>query len=402
MSWETAWLLLALILRLAFALKLGGRFSQIDEGLVDTQAWRHLSASGHLLIPKPGPALFSAVFYAAFGYDRIFPRLGQAFVATATAGMIGRMTAELSGSARAGRWALALAAVYPFFVYYSGLLMSETLYLAFLVPGLWWLCSSLKDEGRSAWKAPAAGLALGLAAFSRSEGAPIALLIWAGAFVYCLRGRWPWRAWVLAVLCWALPLAGWSVYMKAATGEASPDKHGGLTLLIGTMFFDENEVDTTLAFKALESTPLYAQAMALDEQSRDAFYYRKSFDFMREHPVTIARQAARRFFNFWRFYPRPDKVFLTSSGTDPSAGFPRWLLAAVSLAFEPWLIVLGLWGLARLARRAELFPIPLFVLATMGVHLISVSQMRYRLPVAPFLILGAVSLLAGVQRLRKA
>ena len=403
LSWEEAWLFLALAVRVAFALKLGGRQYQIDEGRVDPLIWSHLSSSAHVLLPKPGLNLFCACFYALFGYDRLFPRLGQAVLGTLTVWMVGRMTAELSLSPRAGRWSLAISAVYPFFVYYSGMLMSETLYLAAIVPGLWWLCSSLVDGGRAAWKAPAAGLALSLAAFSRSEGAAIALLIWAGALIFCWRKRWPWRAWALAVLCWALPLAGWAAYLKAETGGGSPDTHGGLTLLMGTMFLNENEQDTQFAFEALRRAPFYAQAMSLGAQERDAFYYRQSFLFMREHPGEMAGQWARKFVNFWRFYPRRDKAFLIAEGgADPSAGLRRWMLVVISLCFEPWLILLGLAGLWKLARRPSLFPIPLFVLGTMGVHLISVSQMRYRLPVMPFLILGACSLLAGGQLLRKA
>jgi len=403
LSTESFWVAVALALRVAFAMKLGGRQVQIDEGLVDLEAWTRVSALGHLVIPKPGPELFNACIYAVFGYDRVFPRLGQALVSTATAWMIGRMTADLSGSPRAGKLALAVAAVYPFFIYYSGMLMSETLYLAFLVPGLWWLCMSLGDGGRAGWRAPAAGSALALAAFARAEGAPIVLAIWAAALAFCWRSRWPWRSWVLAVLCWALPLAGWSFYLKAATGESSPDKHGGLTLLIGTMFLDENERDTGLAYEALRHAPFYEEAQRLGEQDRDVFYYRKSFEFMRENWREVPAQWARKSLNFWRFRPRSDKVFLTAGGTDPSAGVPRWALAAMSLGFEPGLILLGFVGLGRLVvRRPALLPLPIFILGTMAVHVVVVSQMRYRLPVMPLLILGACVLLSEIQGLRKA
>ena len=70
-------------------------------------------------------------------------------------------------------------------------------------------------------------------------------------------------------------------------------------------------------------------------------------------------------------------------------------LAGVSLLVEPALILGGLAGLWGLRRRWEtLLPLPLFLLGTMGIHVIVVSQMRYRLPVMPILILGLASLLA--------
>ena len=78
----------------------------------------------------------------------------------------------------------------------------------------------------------------------------------------------------------------------------------------------------------------------------------------------------------------------------------RNLLVAASLAFEPLLILGGFWGLWLLRdRAATLFPIPLFILGTMGIHILVVSQMRYRLPVMPFLILGAA--FAAARRLAK-
>jgi len=52
----------------------------------------------------------------------------------------------MTGSKSAGRLALAISAIYPFFIYYSGMLMSEPLYLLFVTGGLWALCASIKKR----------------------------------------------------------------------------------------------------------------------------------------------------------------------------------------------------------------------------------------------------------------
>ena len=63
---------------------------------------------------------------------------------------------------------------------------------------------------------------------------------------------------------------------------------------------------------------------------------------------------------------------------------------AVSLACEPALFIGGFWGLWGLRRSwGRLAPLGLFLLGTMAIHVISVSQMRYRLAVMPILILAA-------------
>ena len=117
---------------------------------------------------------------------------------------------------------------------------------------------------------------------------------------------------------------------------------------------------------------------------------------MRDNPGRVARQWCRKSVNFWRLYPRTDKVYREDSHSHPGAGLGRAALVAVSLACEPALIIGGFWGLWGLRRRwGALFPLGLFLLGTMAIHVVSVSQMRYRLPVMPILIFGAAAGLAA-------
>lgn len=391
------WLLLAAVLRLAFVLKAGGRFHQIDESGFDAIAWNlartgTLSAGGPPVTAPPVPVAFFALCYRLCGHGLLYPRLAQALVSAGTAGLVGRMTARLSGSSAAGRLALIAAALYPFFIYYSGMVLSETLYLAALVPGLWWLCESLQDRGASWWRPAAGGLALAAAALCRAEAMPVAAVIWAAGLGACLLGRWRWRACLAAVLAWSLPLAAWCGRNRMAAGSFALDLHGGVTLLHGTLLFDDNEIDTSVAMAALEKQPFYQGSLALPPAQRDRLYLRQGLAFMRDNPGRVARQWARKFVSFWRFYPRTDKAYHESARSHPGAGLGRGALVAVSLACEPALIVFGLWGLWGLRRRwGELFPLALFLLGTMAVHVISVSQMRYRLPIMPLLILGAAA-----------
>jgi hypothetical protein len=309
--------------------------------------------------------------------------------------VLGRMTASLCASRRAGRLALVLASVYPFFIYYSGMVLSETLYLAAVIPGLWWLCASLQERGAS-WRLPAAGgLALATAALCRPEAMPIAGLLWLAGLVAWLRGRWSGRALGAAVLAWTLPLTVWCARNRAAVGVFALDTHGGLTLLHGSLLFDENEKDTALAMAALEKMPFYQESLSLPRDKRDRIYLRHGLAFIREHPGRVAGQWLRKAATFWRFYPRTDKVYREGPYSHPGAGLGRAALVAVSLACEPALIIGGFWGLWGLRRRyGELYPLGLFLLGTMAIHVVTVSQMRYRLAVMPILMLGAAAAVA--------
>lgn len=400
LSNEWAWLGLALALRAGFALWLGDGYYQTDEGgyvggARQFAATGLFGAGGQAFSGPPIPMAFFGTFLR-FSERLLWPRLGQAVVGTAAAWLIGRMTLSLTGSRRAGLAALAIACVYPFFIYYGGVLMSETFYVALSAAGLWALCASLADRGASLRTASAAGLLLAAAALCRAECAPITAVLWLAGSAACLTRRWRWKALLTGAACWLLLLGLWCARNKAVGGRFSLDDHGGMALIHGTVLFDSNEIDTGVAMREFGETDLYRQAMALDPVSRDRFYIKTGLEYMKAHPGRTLRQWGRKAVNFWRFYPRLDKRYADSPSNNPNAGFGRLTLAGVSLLVEPVLILGGLAGLWGLRRRWEtLLPLALFLLGTMGLHIIVVSQMRYRLPVMPVLILGLASLLAG-------
>ena len=394
---DSSWLLLALALRLGFALSLGDRFHQTDE-VGFSEFARNLAFSGYLgkdgepWATPPIPSAFFAACFRLLGHNLLFPRLAQALISAGTAWLLGRMAGGLTGSPRAGRLALAAAAVYPFFIYYSGMALSETLYLAFVVPGLWWLCASLRERGRSWRLAAAGGAALAAAALCRPEAMPIALLFWLAGLAACVSGSWSRKALCAAVLAWTLPLTLWCARNRAAVGVFALDTHGGLTLLHGSLLFEENEKDTAHAMAALEKMPFYQESLSLPVPRRDGVYLRAGLAFMRDNPGTVLGQWARKTVNFWRLYPRLDKPYREDVFSHPGAGLNRAGLVAVSLACEPVLILGGFYGLWGLRRRwRELHPLGIFLLGTMAIHVVSVSQMRYRLPVMPVLILAAAA-----------
>lgn len=395
------WVGVAFVLRAAFALYLGDRLYQADE-YGYTEAARALAASGsyaingEALIGAPGASLFFSIFLF-FTNGLLGPRFAQAGLSAATAWMLGRLTRAATGSERAGLLALAAAALYPFFVYYSGILMSETLYLAALVAGLWALVLSLDEQGRHAPRAAAAGAAFAAAGLTRTECVPIAFVLGAALAWLCFRRRYAWRSWVLAALCWAAPLAGWAARNKSHCGRLTLDLHGGMTLLHGTMFYDIDQMDTAFSQQAFELTPLYREGQALPEAERDRLYFNAGLRYMRDNPGTTLRHWAQKAVAFWRLYPRLDKDYPDTPTASPGAGASRRLLVVASLLSEPALILLGFWGAWLLRDRlAALFPLYWLVLATFGVHVVVVSQMRYRLPVMPILMLFAA---AAVEKL---
>ncbi len=396
---DWAWLATAFLLRAGFVLTIGERLLQTDElgytGAAAQWAATGIIGAGGKAVALPLlPALFFGAFFK-FSSRLLWPRLGQAVVGTLAAWLIGRMARTLSGSEAAGRAALAVACVYPFFIYYCGILQSETLDVTMIAAGLWALGASLADGGKDAPRAAAAGLFLGVSALVRAESFPIFGVIWPALLVLTATGRWRLRAWSLAAVFWLAPILCMCARNQRATGHFTLDDHGGMAMVHGTILFNLNEQDTGIAMSEFKQTSIYREGQSLDDHERDRFYLRESLEFMSSHPAQTVRQWGAKCVNFWRFYPRLDKRYAETSFSHPGAGFSRLALVVISLLFEPWLIVGGLCGLWDMRHRwPYLLPGVLFLAGTMAVHVLSVSQMRYRLPIMPILMVGAASLLA--------
>lgn len=388
-----AWTLLALALRVGFVLKLGGRQYQTDE-LSHATAGLQLATEGvfgYNHVPKvipPLPGVFYALWFKLCGASWLWPRLAQACLAAAFPLILSRLAERLLASKTAGKWTLRIAAVYPFYVYYSGMLMTETLYTLLSVPALLLFCLALKE--RSTRLAAVSGLLASLAALTRTE----ALVIFLALLPIALLLRLPPRAAGAFALAFLLPVLGWCARNKARSGFFGLDNHGGITFYNGTALFEEGEIDTRVAMDKFYASPLWASTRDLDETSFDRAMYKEAWAFMRAHPQLTLWQWWRKSVNFWRLYPRTDKVYAENVHSSPAAGAKRGVLVAVSLLFEPALIFGGLYGFWRRRRDWRWSaPIPLFVLGAWAAHALTVSMMRYRMPLMAYFMLYAATLL---------
>lgn len=180
-------LLLALILVVAFGARVGyslakgigrepGRPSD-DASFYSRYAW-NLARGNGFRGPEPGvdgevlsaylppgaPALFALV-YVIFGKSYAAVRIAHALLGAASAFLLFLLARAVIGE-RAGLVAAAAYALYPSAIYYSDLLLTETLYTFFLILCLW-LCVAWFAP-RPTWKsAVICGIALGLAALVR-------------------------------------------------------------------------------------------------------------------------------------------------------------------------------------------------------------------------------------------
>ena len=275
------WFSLGFILRLIFALKLGNGFYQIDESGFYKAALNltHLNVYGSGKMASSGapiPAFYYSLFFRLFGDYPLYARLGLLIPDMLLIWIVWKMTEELTRSQIAGKIALAISSIYPFFIYYGAMMMSETPYLVLIGLGFWQFCKNLAEEGKNFMRSFIAGTSLALAGLSRPEGAVIMLGIWPLAFFFSRKSSRLLKNLALSCMCWTAILFSWSLRNRAQTGSFALDSHGGITLLEGTVFFDSNEKDTSLAIERIKNSPLFSGIEALSPQARDKFYWKSA------------------------------------------------------------------------------------------------------------------------------
>lgn len=362
-------LLLALLLRLGFGMTRQGLQESADEQHWDQMA-RALWQRG-VLAPEAGtyrPPLYPlliAATYQIVGHRPAGVRLWQAILGTATCGLLYTWAQRLGGK-RTGLIAAALAAGYPPFVFFSGVLMAETL-LIFLTAAVLVQTARL-EKTPSLANAAGLGLLLGLAGL----GKPV-LLFWAP---FLLGGWWRRsedlraRGWQVATALAgiALAIAPWTLRNALSTGHLVPiSTNVGINLLIG------HEPGATGTYRdGVDYLEVFDRLVAPEQDPvlRDRLAVRRVLGWIWADPGRAAGLAGRKLFLLWRPW---------------ISGESAWRNALVLLTSGP-LMILGLGGLGQMRGRGQLWNIASLLVALSLVHALFFAHFRFRLPADAALI----------------
>jgi 4-amino-4-deoxy-L-arabinose transferase-like glycosyltransferase len=323
----------------------------------------------------PGYPIFLAAVYVLAGHSYVVVKALQSLIGALTCLLIA-LIGERLFSKRTGMIAGAIAAVYPFLILYSGLLLSEIVFV-FLSMVFLYLLLSLR--GNWAWRGVAlAGVLLGIMNLTR----PVALLL-PGLLFFWLWGELgsKRRAAMIAGLLalWMLaPIVPWTVRNYVATQSLILiDDHHWLGLYIGnnrTIMEMPDKIGGWLEPALVEGT---------QESFRGTDYRDAYVAFMRDvlqRPLDFLRLEGHKLMKFWSVLP-------TSSQTTARD-------TAISLLSYGLLLPLAALGAALSFRRAEKpWLLVVWTLNFCLMSLIAFGSTRFRAPVEPVLVLfGALAL----------
>ncbi len=384
--WLTAILAIALAVRLAWALVQPRTDAAINR-LPDQREYLDLArnflrdGSFHLFDPRfgqdvlayrlPGYAIFEAVCGGSVG----IVRLVQAVVDTSTVWATYLLAKQLSGSAPGGLTAAAIIAANPFLIYFSGLLLTETVFTAAIV---WATVAATRRA------LPAMIALLVVALYLRPTALVLGPAIATIATNSCGHRPYYWRTPLVvagALLISLLPWMGRNLHrLNAAVWTTTND---GITFYDG--FHEGANGASDQRFVA--GLPVLR---SMNEVERSRYLSRQAWQWVSEHPKQLWRLSLRKIARGWSPVPLSQ---------DFGRPLYRWVGGGYAVPFD-LLCLLGLASRRVRCQSKSLLLVPAVVLT--AVQVLTVGSIRYRVPAEP-----ALAVLAGIgavdlwQRIRR-
>jgi 4-amino-4-deoxy-L-arabinose transferase-like glycosyltransferase len=338
----------------------------------------------------PGTAIFFAIPIDVLGADAalLAIRLLQAMLLVVQSGLIYLTARRVFGDRRAGLVAATIAAFYPFFLYYQGLLLSETLFNTLLIAGFasiyWWRERGLQFDRAFV----AAILCFAVAAMVKASMTVLPPVLLA---VTALHGpqkfRHALKILVVSALLYASLLSPWWIRNFSIFGAFVPFATGsGVNLYVGN---NPGNPNGDIDWETLVEPEVFKRIGAIaDERERDRAFIAAAVSFIKQDPTGFVVRAGKKFVRFWNVVPN-------------AQAFNRGFYRIVSAASYGPVLFLAILSVLRWRRDWVLLaPMALLIAYLTLIHMITIASLRYRLPLEPLLIvLAAGPISAMVRRL---
>jgi hypothetical protein len=327
----------------------------------------------------PGAALFFAPFVWLFGpHNALIPiRLAQAVLVTVQCALVGHIATRVFHTHRVGFVASCIVAIYPFILFYQGLLLSETLFNTFLLAGMaalfWW-----RDRGLRLDRAlTVASLCFVLATLTKATLTILPPLLVATTAYLAGAGLRRTLATLVAACClYGAFMSPWWIRNAELLRAFVPfTTSSALNLYLGNNAHNPeagidwaSDVDPEFVAKTL---------LVPDEIERQRIFNEAAVNYIKDNPTTFLRAAVKKFIRFWNVIPN-------------AAEYRSPLYSAISaLSFGPILALALICAGLRWRQWRLLAPFYLIVGYFTFVQLVTIASLRYRFPIEPLLIVLA-------------
>lgn len=364
-----------------------------------TGQWHHRPATARF---EKGPVypLFLAAAYRLSGADPIAARVAQAVVSTGVIALL-YVVGCAAFNTKVGILAAGLGAIYPPFIAYAGLLLTETVSAALLLGFGYAVLRAWQRPTATGWWLIAGGLG-GVAVLHRKE---LLAIVAATVLLFAL-WRVGWRRLGLMVAAATAVVLPWMWHVHAQTGQwtVAVAPTTAQVLWLAVVDTGQQEWDATAPHMRR-----YAQLTAgLSAAEAERAVRREALRLIRTQPLEYARRCAWRLAAFWigghsQLFKglEASLVSVWQSGEYGKAvvklGLLMGNLAVISLGLTGMYLA---WhsGLVD-PRAATLLALPIGVKTV--IHTMLFSALRYQVPIMGFLLVFAAFTLWHLRRLAR-
>ncbi len=406
---NTLVLIVALLLGLAVRVAILSQTTHLGTPIMDEQQYSQIArnlVAGNGFAWGPGaptsirPPLYPAMLAAtwqALGADNLQAiRVVQIVLSLATAALVYLIGLRAFGAATA-TWAAAAVWLYPSFIYYDFLILTETLFTFWLVAFV--LATVRLVQAPRALFAVCCGASLGLAALTRSVLWPLPLLL-CPALMFLMRVPAARRLALssLVLIAYLVVVGPWAVRNSRLQHVTTiVDTMSGMNLRMGNYEYTPDDRMWDAVALGGEKSWVYGigndlHGESITEGQKDKWAQRKAIEYMRAHPGVTMRRSLIKFADFWGL----EREFVAAVQKGMYAP-PTWFAVAASAAIVLGYAAIVLGGAAGiwLARPVDwrvhaVLLVP--VLLIMGAHTIVFGHSRYHLPLMPIFALYGASL----------
>ena len=355
--------------------------------------------------------LYLVLTYKVFGISPLVARVIQALVAgSVQTWFIWRIGTRLFGRS-VGIIAAFLNAVYIYFFYYAGALITETFYITGI---LWTIDCALRlasspvtQKERQVigwWRWLEFGVAIGFTVLLRQVFllfVPLLFLwVWWNAQdsdSQAWKRQIHWRAvkgLSLAVLILLLSILPWTIRNYRAFGTfVLLNTNAGFAF-----FWGNHPIYGTNFIPLLPSEQSYydlipVELRRLNEAELDKALLQRGIQFIADDPQRFLLLSMSRAVEFFKFWPSSSSGFISNISRVASFG-----LSLPFMLYGLWTGLAWAWQTKSAFERQGILLLVLFVLSYAMIHLFSWALIRYRLPIDVMLLMFAAF---GIEKLLK-
>ncbi|HOK79337.1 MAG TPA: glycosyltransferase family 39 protein [bacterium] len=305
------------------------------------------------------------VLFAKFGIGLKGIRISQCLISTASIYLVYCLGKRIYNK-KVGILAAGISSIYPFFIFYSGFLLTETLFV-FLVA--WCVLSFIKltEKNVLPFYGFVSGGVCGLAGLCRPTMElffPFCVL-----FVLCTKQEMKnkLKKMAFAIAGFILVLSMWVIRNYIVLGKFVPG-----TTMGGAVFWEGNN-----PYSQGGPCRYFPEGVwQIEESKRDAVFYSLTFDCIKKDPHRFTLLLWKKFIRFWNVVPNASEY----SGTLYN------VISVLSFGLLIPFFVLGMFVPVRNCKTGFLIGIIAFFTIF---HMIFIASIRYRIAIEPFVILFA-------------